>query len=89
MAAWTAELIDRLIELYQERPCLYNTKMKEYHDRDMRKKALEEIATAIEVPGKPCKYIHHLCTIGVNYTYLRITQHVGLLRASNGVHSCV
>ena len=41
---WTTEMIDRLIDLYEERPCLYNTKMKEYHDRDLRKKALEEIA---------------------------------------------
>ena len=49
---WTTEMIDRLIDLYEERPCLYNTKMKEYHDRDLRKKALEEIATALDVSGE-------------------------------------
>ena len=48
---WTAETSDQLISLYEERPCLYNTTLKEYHNRDARKKALEEIATTLKVSG--------------------------------------
>ena len=49
---WSVETIGKLIELYEERSCLYNTKMKEYHDRDLRKKAMDEISTAMEISGE-------------------------------------
>ena len=49
---WSVETIGKLIELKEERPCLYNTKMKEYHDRDLRKKAMDEISTAMEISGE-------------------------------------
>ena len=48
---WTADKIAELIDLLGGRPCLYNTKLKEYFDRDARRKAHEEIATALGVTG--------------------------------------
>ena len=50
---WTEEHIDELIALYEDRPCLYNTKSRNYFNRDLRRKALEEIGTAIGSNGKP------------------------------------
>ena len=50
---WTAEHIDELITLYEDRPCLYNTKSRNYFNRDLRGKALEEIGTAMGINGKP------------------------------------
>ena len=51
MATWSYEKTCELIELYEAHPCLYNIKHKEYHDRNLRGKALEEISTALEIPG--------------------------------------
>ena len=51
-AVWTVNKIEQFIDLYEQRPCLYNTKMKEYHDRDIRKKAMEEISGVLEVSGE-------------------------------------
>ena len=51
MATWTNVKIEELIDLYVARPSLYNTKMKEYFNRDLRGKAIEDIATALQVPG--------------------------------------
>ena len=51
MATWINVKIEELIDLYEARPCSYNTKMKEYFNRDLRGKAIEEIATALQVPG--------------------------------------
>lgn len=49
---WKDERVAELIDLYQDRPCLYNVKSKDYFNRDLRKKALEEIAKAIGTTGK-------------------------------------
>ena len=54
---WTQEKVEQLIGLYEDRPCLYNTTLKEYHNRDARKKTIEELATILEVSG--------VCTIRV------------------------
>ena len=48
---WNDERVDLLISLLEERPCLYNTKLKSYSNRDKKKKALEEIATALSMTG--------------------------------------
>ena len=53
---WTAKKAVELIELYESKPLLYNTKEKKYRDRDMRSKALEEIANALNIPGRPFHY---------------------------------
>ena len=45
------ERVVKLISLYKERPCLYDTKPKIYFNRDKRKKILKEIAGIF---GKQC-----------------------------------
>ena len=49
---WTPDKIEELIELFAERPCLYNSGLREYNNREERKRALEEIATALEISGE-------------------------------------
>ena len=49
---WTDEQVEHLIALFEERPCLYNTKIKTYFNRDLKKKANEEIAEALSITGK-------------------------------------
>ena len=48
---WTEERIESLITLLEERPCLYNTKIISYFNRDI-KKALDEIAALLDITGK-------------------------------------
>ena len=48
---WTEQKVRELIVLYEERPCLYNTKSKEYHNRDLRNKSYEEIASQLGITG--------------------------------------
>ena len=50
---WTDQRIDELITLFEDRPCLYNVKSKNYFNRDLRRKALAEIGTALGTSGKP------------------------------------
>ena len=52
---WTEERIDTLITLLDERPCLYNTKSKDYFNRERKKAALEEIAEVLGITGKRSK----------------------------------
>ena len=52
MAAWSGEKIVSLIELYEANPCLYDTKCKDYHNRDKKKKAVAEIASTLEMSGQ-------------------------------------
>jgi len=42
-AVWTTSKIVELISLYEEMPCLYETTSKDYFNRDLRNKALQEI----------------------------------------------
>ena len=49
---WTTEDVNLLITLYEERPVLYNTKSKDYFNKDMRSKALTEISQTLDTPGR-------------------------------------
>ena len=49
---WTEERVDELIMLLEERPCLYNTTLKDYFNRNSKRKALEEIATTLAIADK-------------------------------------
>ena len=40
---WCDAEVDRLIELLEERPCLWDVFCKEYHVREKRERAYEEI----------------------------------------------
>ena len=44
---WTEERVLELIALYQEQPCLYDTKSKLYLDRNRRTKTLNQISRKI------------------------------------------
>ena len=35
---WSDAHIETLIHLYEDKPCLYNTTLKEYHDRNRKKR---------------------------------------------------
>ena len=50
------ERVNNLIALLDERLCLYNTKLRDYFNRD-KKKALDEIATVLGITGK-LRFIH-------------------------------
>ena len=50
--AWTAERVSELIDLYENHPCLYNTKRKDYSNRNARSEAIEAIASTLHVTGK-------------------------------------
>ena len=49
--SWSTEKINRLIDLFEERPSLYDIKSKNYFNRDARSKALAEIAETLDIPG--------------------------------------
>ena len=53
MAEWSSVKVDELIDLYEERPCLHNTTIKDYHNRDKRSTVMEEIANAL---WQVCQY---------------------------------
>ena len=43
---WMEERIDSLITLLDERPCLYNTKSKDYFNQDRKKKTRRDSSSA-------------------------------------------
>ena len=49
---WRDELVQELIDLYRERPCLYDSKSKDYHNREMKKKCYEEMAEHVGASGE-------------------------------------
>ena len=49
---WTEDHVEQLIALYEEHPCLYDNKSKDYSDRDIRSTAVKEIAAAMEATGQ-------------------------------------
>ena len=52
LSMWSLGKVSELLDLYEERPCLYNTQHKDYHNRDLRSKALKELSAACGFPGK-------------------------------------
>ena len=64
--AWRDDLVRELIELYREKPCLYDTRSKQYHNRDLRRKCYEEIAEHLGSTSKfdrSAKAFHYLSLI--------------------------
>ena len=45
----TEERVDELIMPFEERPCLYNMKPREYFNRNKKTSALDDIATALTI----------------------------------------
>ena len=46
---WCDAEVDRLIELLEERPCLWDVFCKEYHAREKRERAYEDIENELEI----------------------------------------
>lgn len=49
---WKESTTEKLLQLYKDNPCLYDSKCKDYHNRDTKRKVLEDIARSIGVTSK-------------------------------------
>ena len=49
---WPVAKVNRLIELYQAQPLLYNNRLKEYHNINLKNDTLKTIAAALDVTSK-------------------------------------
>ena len=52
MITWSNEKVSELIDAFQAKPCLYNTKHKSYHNRDLRRKAHVQLSELTGFPGE-------------------------------------
>ena len=41
-----------VVEMWQQRPCIFDVSSKDFHDRVKRDKAWREIADTLDLPGK-------------------------------------
>ena len=57
---WPVAKVNRLIELHEAQPMLYNNRLKEYHNVNLKNDTLKTIAAALDVTSK---YISLLVTI--------------------------
>jgi len=48
---WTDERVFALIERYEKSECLYNVKLKSYHNRNVKKNVLENMAAEFKTTG--------------------------------------
>lgn len=49
---WTDKLVDELITPYEANPCLCDTNLREYSNRNQRKKAVQVLAAALGCTGE-------------------------------------
>ena len=56
---WPVAKVNRLIELYEAQPLLYNNRLKEYHNVNLKNDTLKKMAGALDVTSK---YISLLAT---------------------------
>ena len=52
MAEWTEEAEARLVELWANAPCLYDTTTKSYSTRTTKRRAFEELERETNMSGK-------------------------------------
>ena len=50
---WTDAKINCLISLFERKPCLYNYKYEDYHNRVVKAKAWQGVADTCETTGRP------------------------------------
>jgi hypothetical protein len=48
---WTDEKILGLIKLYEVNPCLFDVSSKDYHNRNVKRNAMERIAKELSTSG--------------------------------------
>ena len=51
---WRESMIERLVELFKQHPCLYDSNNEHYHNKDHRKVILDEIANELGTDSKFC-----------------------------------
>ena len=56
---WLVAKVNRLIELYEAQPLLYNNRLKEYHNINLKNDTLKTIAAALDITSR---YISLLVT---------------------------
>ena len=49
---WPVAKVNMLIELYEAQPLLYNNRLKEYHNVNLKNDTLKAIAAALDVTSK-------------------------------------
>ena len=54
---WNSDRTEQFIALWESKPCLYDTTKEEYHNRNAKKKAKEEIAKALGITGESASLI--------------------------------
>ena len=52
MAEWQDEEVSKLISLYEQRPCLHDVSLSDYHNKTKKRHAEEEVAALLEKAGK-------------------------------------
>ena len=52
--SWSNEEIERLQEFYEENEALYNVRIKEYSDRNVRAGILDDIGQQLGKTGETC-----------------------------------
>ena len=55
---WPVAKVNRLIELYEAQRLLYNDRLKEYHNINLKNDTLKTIAAALDVTSKYISLLH-------------------------------
>ena len=55
---WPVAKVNRLIELYEAQPLLYNNRLKECHNINLKNDTLKTIAAALDVTSKYNSLLH-------------------------------
>ena len=67
--AWSEELEDKLVTLWQERPCLFNCTIREYSNKIVKSRAVQEIA---DIHTYIHTHIIHTYTYIHTYVYIQM-----------------
>ncbi|KAJ9591064.1 hypothetical protein L9F63_027727, partial [Diploptera punctata] len=65
----------RFVELYKKQECLWNTRCKEYRQRELRDRAYETIARDMKIPGFSVKDVKNKIRI-IRNTYVQELQKI-------------
>ncbi|MGH0115060.1 UNVERIFIED_CONTAM: hypothetical protein FKN15_074579 [Acipenser sinensis] len=63
---WSLETEERMMEMWQEHPCLFDISDTSYHDRLLKEQREKEIALQLQVPGVYLfkkDILGHACTV--------------------------
>lgn len=67
---WKESMVDQLIILFRDNPCLYDTNYDDYHDKDQKKASFEKMAEELGITSE-CMYITGVASSqGLNLPYI-------------------